>query len=103
MANLLRSDVGANEAKSAWVSRQRRPGDPAVAAAIAVVRFDALRPDGLPLHFHNQSTFKERSYLDKRDENLLHEETPVFDHALTPPRKTRGPLNGPRVSTSRKS
>jgi hypothetical protein len=47
MADLLRSDVSANEAKSTWVSRQRRPGDPAVAAAIAVVRLDALRPDGL--------------------------------------------------------
>jgi hypothetical protein len=29
---------------------------------------------GLPLHFDNQSTFKERFHLDKNDPNLLHEE-----------------------------
>src|SRR5712671_2112079 len=40
---------------------------------------------GLPLHFDNQSTFKERFYLDKNDPNLLHEEITVFDHALTRP------------------
>jgi hypothetical protein len=40
---------------------------------------------GLPLHFDNQSTFKERIYLDKKDPNLLHEEITVFDHALTRP------------------
>jgi hypothetical protein len=40
---------------------------------------------GLPLHFDNQSTFKERFYLDKNNPNLLHEEITVFDHALTRP------------------
>jgi len=40
---------------------------------------------GLPLHFDNESTFKERIYLDKKDPNLLHEEITVFDHALTRP------------------
>jgi hypothetical protein len=40
---------------------------------------------GLPLHFDNQSTFKERLYLDKKDPNLLHDEITTFDHALTRP------------------
>jgi hypothetical protein len=40
---------------------------------------------GLPLHFDNESTFKERFHLDKSDPNLLHEEITVFDHALTRP------------------
>jgi len=40
---------------------------------------------GLPLHFDNQSTFKERFYLDKRSPNLLHDQITVFDHALTRP------------------
>jgi hypothetical protein len=40
---------------------------------------------GLPLHFDNQSTFKERFYLDKSDLNILHDEITVFDHALTRP------------------
>src|SRR5438876_2388824 len=40
---------------------------------------------GLPLHFDNQSTFKERFFLDKNDPNLLHDEITVFDHALTRP------------------
>jgi hypothetical protein len=40
---------------------------------------------GLPLHFDNQSTFKERFYLDKNDPNILHDEITVFDHALTRP------------------
>jgi hypothetical protein len=40
---------------------------------------------GLPLHFDNQSVFKERFYLDKKDPNLLHEEITVYDHALTRP------------------
>jgi hypothetical protein len=40
---------------------------------------------GLPLHFDNQSTFKERFHLDKNDPNLLHDEITVFDHALTQP------------------
>jgi hypothetical protein len=40
---------------------------------------------GLPLHFDNQSTFKERIHLDKNDQNILHDEITVFDHALTRP------------------
>jgi hypothetical protein len=40
---------------------------------------------GLPLHFDNESVFKERFHLDKNDPNLLHEEITVFDHALTRP------------------
>jgi hypothetical protein len=40
---------------------------------------------GLPLHFDNQSTFKERFHLDKSDPNVLHDEITVFDHALTRP------------------
>jgi hypothetical protein len=40
---------------------------------------------GLPLHFDNESVFKERVYLDKSDPNLLHDEITVIDHALTRP------------------
>jgi hypothetical protein len=40
---------------------------------------------GLPLHFDNQSIFKERFYLDKADPNLLHDEMTTIDHALTRP------------------
>ena len=40
---------------------------------------------GLPLHFDNESTFRERFHLDKNDTNLLHDEITVFDHALTRP------------------
>jgi len=62
-------------------------------------RYDALEVDtrgpfkgprsydatGLPLHFDNESTFKERFHLDKADPNILHDEITVFDHALTRP------------------
>jgi hypothetical protein len=40
---------------------------------------------GLPLHFDNESTFKERLFLDKSDKNLLHDVITVSDHALTRP------------------
>ena len=40
---------------------------------------------GLPLHFDNQSIFKERIYADKADPNVLHDEITVIDHALTRP------------------
>ena len=40
---------------------------------------------GLPLHFDNQSVFKERIRLDKADPNLLHDEITVIDNALTRP------------------
>ena len=40
---------------------------------------------GLPLHFDNQSIFKERIHLDKADPNVIHDEVTVIDHALTRP------------------
>jgi hypothetical protein len=40
---------------------------------------------GLPLHFDNESVFKERIYLDGANPNLLHDEITVIDHALTRP------------------
>ena len=40
---------------------------------------------GLPLHFDNESVFKERLYRDKADPNILHDAITVFDHALTRP------------------
>jgi hypothetical protein len=40
---------------------------------------------GLPLHFDNQSIFKERFYLDKADASILHDQITVIDHALTRP------------------
>jgi hypothetical protein len=40
---------------------------------------------GLPLHFDNQSIFKERIYRDKADPNVLHDVMTVIDHALTRP------------------
>jgi hypothetical protein len=45
----------------------------------------AYDSSGLPLHFDNQSTFKERLYLDNSDPNILHDEITVIDHALTRP------------------
>jgi hypothetical protein len=39
----------------------------------------------LPLHFDNQSIFKERFHLDKADPTFLHDEITVIDHALTRP------------------
>jgi hypothetical protein len=45
----------------------------------------AYDPTGLPLHFDNQSTFKERFFIDKADPNLLHDVITVFDHALARP------------------
>jgi hypothetical protein len=44
--------------------------------------FDAT---GLPLHFDNQSIFRERIYRDKTDSNILHDEVTVIDHALVRP------------------
>jgi hypothetical protein len=38
---------------------------------------------GLPLHFDNDSTFKERIFLDKNNPDLLHNVITVFDRALT--------------------
>jgi para-nitrobenzyl esterase len=43
---------------------------------------------GLPLHFDNQSVFKERIWRDKADPNILHDEITTIDHALTRPSRT---------------
>ena len=40
---------------------------------------------GIPTHRDNQSVFKERIFIDKRDPNLLHDEITVIDNALTRP------------------
>jgi hypothetical protein len=45
----------------------------------------AYDASGLPLHFDNESVFKERFRRDKVDPNLLHDEITVIDHALTRP------------------
>jgi len=45
----------------------------------------AFDPTGLPLHVDNESTFKERFFIDKADPNLLHDVITVFDKALTRP------------------
>jgi hypothetical protein len=43
----------------------------------------AFDPTGLPLHLDNESTFKERFFIDKADPNLLHDVITVLDRALT--------------------
>jgi hypothetical protein len=40
---------------------------------------------GLPLHFDNQSVFKERIYRDKADPKILHDVITTIDNALTRP------------------
>jgi hypothetical protein len=40
---------------------------------------------GIPLHFDNESTFKERIFVDKKEPAILHDVITVFDHALTRP------------------
>jgi hypothetical protein len=45
----------------------------------------AYDASGLPLHFDNQSIFKERIHSDRSDPNILHDEITVLDHALTRP------------------
>ena len=52
----------------------------------------AYDPTGLPLDFDNESTFKERFFIDKADPNLLHDVITVFDHALTQPWTVRQDL-----------
>jgi hypothetical protein len=49
----------------------------------------AYDASGLPLHFDNQSVFKERIRRDKVDPNILHDEITVIDHALTRPWYTK--------------
>jgi hypothetical protein len=51
---------------------------------------------GLPLHHDNESVFKERIYLDKKDTNIMRNEITVYDHALTRPwTVTRGYVKNP--------
>jgi hypothetical protein len=45
----------------------------------------AYDASGLPLHFDNQSIFKERLRRDKHDSDIFHDEITVIDHALTRP------------------
>jgi hypothetical protein len=45
----------------------------------------AYDASGLPLHFDNQSIFKERFRRDKVDPSIFHDEITVIDHALTRP------------------
>ena len=45
----------------------------------------AYDASGLPLHEDNETIVKERIFLDKDNQNLLHDEISVFDHALTRP------------------
>jgi hypothetical protein len=40
---------------------------------------------GLPFHADNATVINERIYLDKGDQNLLHDDITVIDHALTRP------------------
>jgi hypothetical protein len=40
---------------------------------------------GLPLHFDNQSIFKERIFRDRDDPKILHDVITTIDHALTRP------------------
>jgi hypothetical protein len=39
----------------------------------------------IPLHHDNQSVFKERFFINKTDNNILHDEITVIDNALTRP------------------
>jgi hypothetical protein len=60
---------------------------------------------GLPLHFDNQSVFKERIFRDKGDLTILHDEVTVIDHALTRPwtvdkKYTHNPNPRPRWTES---
>jgi hypothetical protein len=60
---------------------------------------------GLPLHFDNQSFFKERIFRDKVDPTILHDDVTVIDHALTRPwtvdkKYTRNPNPRPRWTES---
>jgi hypothetical protein len=45
----------------------------------------AFDSSGLPLHFDNESIFKERFQLDKTDPNIIRDEITTIDHALTRP------------------
>ena len=45
----------------------------------------ATDASGLPLHFDNQSIFKERLRRDKNDPHVMHDEITIIDHALTRP------------------
>jgi len=40
---------------------------------------------GMPLHDDNETVVKERIYLDKADNNLMHNEITIIDHAFRRP------------------
>ena len=42
-------------------------------------------PSGIPVHEDGQTIVKERFYLDKANQDILHDEVTVYDHALTHP------------------
>jgi hypothetical protein len=44
-----------------------------------------LDADGLPLHTDNRTVVKERLHLDTANQNLLHDEITIIDHAFTRP------------------
>ncbi len=61
-------------------------------------RFDALEVEtrnlkgprtfessGIPMHRDNETVVKERIYLDKSDNNVMHNDITTYDHALTQP------------------
>src|SRR5262249_51635157 len=45
----------------------------------------AYDASGAPLHFNAKSVVKERIYLDKADQNVLHDDITVYDDALLRP------------------
>jgi hypothetical protein len=45
----------------------------------------AFDSSGIPLHQDNATIVKERIYLDPGDQNILHDQVTVLDHALTRP------------------
>ena len=42
-------------------------------------------PSGIPVHEDGETIVKERFYLDKANQDILHDEVTVYDHALTRP------------------
>jgi hypothetical protein len=45
----------------------------------------AYEASGIPFHADNETTFKERLYIDRANPDILHDEITTFDHALTRP------------------
>jgi hypothetical protein len=44
-----------------------------------------LESSGIPLHYDNQTLFRERIALDRAEPNVLRDEITIFDHAFTHP------------------